>query len=182
MVAIAAAALISGMTPSSASGAISRILPGIADGGAGSHADVTSIMPAARTKKPVVAVSRTKRLDPNGTSVRVAGRGFDPAKGIYVAFCVAPKPGLPPTPCGGGMDTTGATNLAHWISSNPPPYGVDLAEPFGRGGTFSVRLRVSSTIGDVDCRAVVCGIATRADHTRTSDRSQDTFVPVTFAH
>jgi hypothetical protein len=126
-------------------------------------------------------VSRTSGLDPAGTRVTVTGRGFDPTKGIYVALCVKPAKGQAPTPCGGGADTTGSSSASAWISSNPPPYGRDLAIPYGSGGSFRVTLDISAAIGSIDCRSTPCVIATRADHTRSSDRSQDVFVPVSFA-
>ncbi|MFA7265289.1 MAG: hypothetical protein WC054_03155 [Candidatus Nanopelagicales bacterium] len=117
----------------------------------------------------------------DGETVRVSGSGFDTTKGIYVAFCVKPPAGQAPSPCGGGADTNGDSGSSEWISSNPPPYGKSLAKPYGAGGTFSVSVRVSSKIGSVDCRVSTCVIATRADHTRSSDRSQDVFIPIRFA-
>ena len=67
-----------------------------------------------------------------------------------------------------------------WISSNPPPYGRDLAIPYSKGGRFSVTLTVNSQIGDIDCRRISCAIVTRADHTKSSIRTSDLFIPVTF--
>lgn len=139
----------------------------------------------ATAPAPTISADPTVRVSP-GTEVtgaatlRVAGSGFDPAKGIYVAFCAEPLQGEPPTPCGGGADTTGESAASAWISSNPPPYGKDLATPYGDDGSFEVDIPVAPRIGDIDCRTQVCGIATRADHTRSSDRSQDVFVPITF--
>ena len=42
-------------------------------------------------------------------------------------------------------------------------------------------LSVSARIGEFDCREVRCAVVTRADHTRSEDRSQDVRVPVSFA-
>jgi hypothetical protein len=89
--------------------------------------------------------------------------------------------GAAPSPCGGGADTTGSTGASHWISSDPPSYGEGLAVPYGAGGTFRVSLTVTTRIGDVDCTVRRCVVASRADHTRTADRSQDVRVPITFA-
>lgn len=112
----------------------------------------------------------------------MTGSGYDELKGIYVAFCVDNGPGEVPTPCGGGVDTAGASGSSQWISSNPPPYGEGLAIPYTSGGAFTVQLAVSATINDsVDCRHVACAVVTRADHTRPQDRSQDVEVPVTFS-
>ena len=114
------------------------------------------------------------------TVLTVSGTGFDDNKGIYIAYCLEPAPGEPPTPCGGGVDTSGESGLSSWISSNPPPYGKELAQPFGPGGAFTVEIAVGPRIGDIDCREQICGIATRADHTRSTDRSQDVFIPIEF--
>jgi hypothetical protein len=130
---------------------------------------------------PSISVSRTTDLDPAGTQVTVRGSGFDTSKGIYVAFCVTPPRGAAPSPCGGGIDMDGSSGGSVWISDDPPPYGVGLAQPYGSGGSFEVAIRVTAAIGDVDCRTTSCAVVTRADHTRNSDRSQDVIVPVTFA-
>ena len=137
----------------------------------------------AQASGPVLEVDRVEQLDPNGDVVRVRGSGFDMGVGIYVALCVIDgiEADAPPTPCGGGADVEGTGGASIWISDTPPPYGVGLALPYGPGGTFDVELAVSARIGDVDCRERACGVVTRADHLRRSDRSQDVVVPVTFA-
>ena len=128
----------------------------------------------------VLTVTTTTALDPAGATVTVTGRGYDRTVGIYVALCVTPQAGKPPSPCGGGVNMTGANPASAWISSNPPPYGQKLATPFSKGGRFKARMSVSSTIGTVDCRAVSCSIVTRADHLHSGDRRFDVVVPVTF--
>ncbi|SCL61718.1 hypothetical protein GA0070617_4743 [Micromonospora yangpuensis] len=127
------------------------------------------------TATPSTGIART------GTTVTVTGSGYDVDKGVYVAFCVDNGAGKVPSPCGGGADTTGSLGASHWISSNPPSYAEGLTEPYGAGGTFRVTLKVTPAIGDVDCTTRRCVVATRADHTRPADRSQDVRVPVTFA-
>ncbi|NHC12744.1 hypothetical protein [Motilibacter deserti] len=128
-----------------------------------------------------LTVSQADGLDPAGQQVTVTGNGYDEEKGVYVAFCVVPEPGLPPSPCGGGVDTTGASGASQWVSSDPPDYGKTLARPFSPGGAFSVTLTVSRQISeDVDCTVTRCAVVTRADHTRSSDRTQDVVVPVSF--
>lgn len=129
----------------------------------------------------VLQASRTADLDPAGERIVVSGHGFDVHKGIYVAFCAVPPPGTAPGPCGGGEDRAGATGASAWISSNPPPYGVGVATPYGPGGTFTVELSIQPVINaTTDCRRIRCAIATRNDHTRSSDRSQDLLLPVAF--
>ena len=140
-----------------------------------------AVLAAVLLAAPAIEVSRTSGLRPGGDTVVVTGRGFDAEKGVYVAFCVDRGPGERPTPCGGGADTSGTGGGSRWVSSDPPPYGRGLAVPYGPEGTFRVELAVSARIGEHDCREVRCAVVTRADHTRTDDRTQDTRVPVTFA-
>jgi hypothetical protein len=121
-------------------------------------------------------------LDPTGATVRVSGTGYDPTLGVYVALCVDQGPGVVPSPCVGGADLEGGAGSSAWISSNPPPYGQGLATPFGPGGTFEVDLRLVARDEFVDCLAgaVRCVVATRADHTASTNRSADVTVPVAF--
>ncbi|MEU4590733.1 neocarzinostatin apoprotein domain-containing protein [Micromonospora aurantiaca (nom. illeg.)] len=128
-----------------------------------------------------LTVTPSTGLSRSGATVSVSGRGYDVDKGIYVAYCVDNGPGVAATPCGGGADTTGSLGASQWISSNPPAYAEGLPKPYGPGGSFSVTVKVTPTIGDVDCTVRRCAVVTRADHTRASDRSQDVRVPVTFA-
>ncbi|TDC61701.1 hypothetical protein E1200_28445 [Actinomadura sp. GC306] len=128
-----------------------------------------------------LTVSQVDGLPAEGATVQVKGSGFDPGKGIYVALCRDNGPDKPPSPCGGGADTSGNAGASQWVSSNPPPYGKNLAVPYGPGGTFDVRIRVGADLSDrVDCTEVRCAVVSRADHTRGSDRSQDVKVPVAF--
>jgi hypothetical protein len=127
-------------------------------------------------------VSATEDLGAKGATLTVTGHGYDTFKGIYVAFCKEPKANRVPTPCGGGATTEGSTGASQWISSNPPPYGRGLTIPYGPDGSFTTTLHVEAQLTkQVDCRDVQCVVITRNDHTRSADRSQDVFVPVTFA-
>jgi hypothetical protein len=80
------------------------------------------------------------------------------------------------------VDTSGSGGGSAWISSNPPSYGTGLVTPYGPGGSFTVTLSVVARdpVTGTDCTRVVCSVVTRADHTRTADRSQDTRVRLTF--
>ncbi|MFD0684307.1 hypothetical protein [Actinomadura fibrosa] len=128
-----------------------------------------------------LTVSQADGLPEKGATVRVKGAKYDTGKGIYIALCKDNGPGKTPSPCGGGADTSGRTGASQWISSNPPPYGKGLAVPYGPGGTFDVTLTIGPALsGSADCFTTRCAVVTRADHTRTSDRSQDVRVPVTF--
>ena len=112
--------------------------------------------------------------------ITVTGKRFDESVGIYLAICVVPKKGLPPTPCGGGVNKSGVGEGSFWISSNPPPYGIGLADPFKPGGRFSYKIRMSKKIGKFDCKKVRCAVTVRADHLRSQDRSFDLYLPITF--
>ncbi|GAB2854168.1 hypothetical protein GCM10022221_62210 [Actinocorallia aurea] len=126
-----------------------------------------------------LTVSTTTVAD--GQTITITGEDYDTSKGIYVAFCKDLGDGRAPTPCGGGADTSGLGGGSHWISDDPPPYGKDLAEKYGRNGSFEVRIKVAAKIGeDVDCTVDLCSVVTRADHTRTEDRTADVRVPLTF--
>lgn len=129
-----------------------------------------------------VVVSQTEGLDPAGTAITVTGTGFDVEQGIYVSVCVDNGPGELPTPCLGGVDTTGASGSSQWISSNPPPYAEGLTIPYGPGGSFEVTVFAvgSDPKTGVDCTVVVCSLVTRSDHTAPDDRSQDTRTPLSF--
>lgn len=136
-----------------------------------------------------IVVSKSEGLDPAGETITIHGEGFDLSKGIYVVLCVDKGAGQQPTPCLGGVDMEGAGGSSAWISSNPPSYGEGLATPFteaGGKGSFDVQLTVSAKDQFTDCLDTAtapngCVVGTRADHTRTGDRSADVLVPVTFA-
>ena len=114
------------------------------------------------------------------SKVTVVGKGFDETIGIYLAYCVLPKKGQAPTPCGGGADIQGVKEASFWISSNPPAYGVGLAIPFQAGGRFKEQLAVTKKIGKFDCTKVKCAITVRSDHLHEGDRTHDLFIPITF--
>jgi hypothetical protein len=153
--------------------------------GDGIPAPITTLSPDGRVATDgtrTLAVSRARGVEPGGEAIRVDGLGYDEEKGIYLAFCVVPPPNAPPTPCGGGVDLDGASESSVWISSHPPSYGRGLAVPYGPGGSFGVTLAISAAINaSIDCRVIQCAIVSRNDHTRSSDRSQDVFVPISFA-
>ena len=114
----------------------------------------------------------------SGSEITVSGNHFDETVGIYLAFCVVPKNGQVPSPCGGGINKAGLGTSSFWISSNPPPYGVGLADEYLPGGRFTHKVKISRNIGKFDCRKVKCAITVRADHLRAEDRSYDIFIPI----
>ena len=140
------------------------------------QAAVTSVKASDGAILQVSKVSAIK----SGDLLTITGTYFDETVGIYVAMCkVVPKIELP-TPCGGGMDKTGATKSSIWISSNAPSYGTGLARSYQAGGRFKVTLKVSPLIGKIDCRKIACAIYVRADHLRTEDRTRDMYIPLAF--
>lgn len=114
------------------------------------------------------------------TEILVTGKGFDETVGIYLAYCVVPAKGESPTPCGGGVNKAGIGDASYWISSNPPPYGIGLAQPFKPGGRFAYKVLVSKKIGAIDCTKVQCAITVRSDHLHEGDRTHDIFLPISF--
>lgn len=125
-------------------------------------------------------LSIDKKVLTKSQVMTVTGKGFDETVGIYLAYCVLPKPGSVPTPCGGGVNKAGIGDSSYWISSNPPPYGVGLAVPYLPGGRFTKQLEVSTRIGKYDCRKTKCGVVVRSDHLHEGDRTHDIFIPISF--
>jgi hypothetical protein len=119
-------------------------------------------------------------LSKKAQTITVVGKNFDETIGIYLAYCVIPKPGMSPTPCGGGANKAGVGGASVWISSNPPPYGEGLAIAFKGGGRFSEKLSITKMIGKSDCTKVKCAITVRSDHLHEGDRSNDLFIPISF--
>ena len=129
----------------------------------------------------ISAQARDITVDKNGQAqIVITGKGFDETVGIYLAYCLMPKSGAAPTPCGGGVNKSGIGDASFWISSNAPPYAANLAEPFRAGGRFTKSVGVSEKIGKIDCRKSKCALTVRSDHLREGDRSRDLFIPVTF--
>lgn len=144
---------------------------------------LASASATARTDATIgdITVTPTSGLPEEGAVVTVTGTGFDTAAGIYVAVCVDNGPGVKPSPCIGGIDTTGAGG-ATWISDTPPSYAEGLTQPYGPGGSFTLDLPVPMVdpVTGTDCRVVTCAVTTRYDHTRGEDRGADNVVPLTF--
>ena len=144
----------------------------------------SSAVPATTTSvavnRPKLSVSQTTNLNPSGTSVTVRGTGFDVSKGVYVIVCSQAAPG-PQATCIGGVNIDGSSSSSVWVSSNPPNYAVGLTTPFQPDGSFIVELVIVGKSGALDCTAIKCGVVTRSDHLRYTDRTQDVFVPISFS-
>ncbi len=157
----------------SAAATTTTIAPALAAPLASVADDHLSISGGGKTLS-AAAVRRLRR----GDRLRVDGRGFDQARGVYIAVCAVPaSPALPPGPC-----ASGSAGRSAWVSSNPPDYGTNLAVPYAEGGAFSVTLTLDPVVdAEHDCAAIACAIATRNDDTNPDDRSQDLLLPVSFA-
>ena len=131
--------------------------------------------------RPKLSVSQTTNLNPSGTSVTVRGTGFDVSKGVYVIVCSQAAPG-PQATCIGGVNLDGSSSSSVWVSSNPPNYAVGLTTPFQPDGSFTIELEIVAKSGALDCTAIRCGVVTRSDHLRYTDRTQDVFVPISFTN
>ncbi len=161
----------------------------LAVGGSLGVAETATAATASGPEGQTITVSKVEGLDPAGETVTVHGEGFDLATGIYVVVCVNTGAGQQPTPCLGGVDMEGSAGASAWISSNPPSYGEGLAQPFEEvdgKGSFDVQLTVAGSDEFTDCLDPAqapngCVVGTRADHTRTADRSADVVIPITFA-
>jgi hypothetical protein len=128
-----------------------------------------------------ISISKsTLEVSKKAQTVTVTGKGFDETIGIYLAYCVVPKSGAAPTPCGGGANKAGIAGTSIWISSNAPPYGDGLAIAFKGGGRFSEKLSITKMIGKFDCTKVKCAVTVRSDHLHEGDRTNDLFIPINF--
>ena len=145
---------------------------------AGSGVPTSTIGTASR---PKLSVSQVNNLNPNGTTVTVRGTGYDVNKGVYVIVCTQAAPG-PQATCIGGVNIDGSSASSVWVSSNPPNYAIGLTTPFSPDGSFTVDLVVVAKSGALDCTVLKCGVVTRSDHLRYTDRTQDVFVPITFSN
>ena len=149
--------------------------------GAVSSSAVLTTTTSVVVNRPKLSVSQTTNLNPSGTSVTVRGTGFDVSKGVYVIVCSQAAPG-PQATCIGGVNIDGSSSSSVWVSSNPPNYAVGLTTPFQPDGSFIVDLVIVAKSGALDCTAIRCGVVTRSDHLRYTDRTQDVFVPITFTN
>lgn len=150
-------------------------------------ATITIAAPAsAKSSKKTIKGPTGQTLTVGATSVRdgqevaVSGKKYNTNIGIYLAFCVVNTKGEVPSPCGGGVNTSGSSTGSIWISSNPPEYGKTLAVPFSKSGSFKQKITVSRFIETFDCAVVKCAIVTRADHTESTNRTADVIAVMKF--
>jgi hypothetical protein len=153
------------------------------DDGRDRHLEIHSVEPGGSVD--------TSALAPGDRFV-VSGTGYDPARGIYVAICAIPDdPAVKPGPCLGGVPADEAVEVPEGTIQFAPSNWIndDWAwRLFGArsyddpaSGTFTAYLEVPATADEkVDCREVACALYTRNDHTASSDRVQDVYIPLGF--
>ncbi|RIV39117.1 HtaA domain-containing protein [Micromonospora radicis] len=126
---------------------------------------------------PTVTVNPSAALDTEGATVTVTGSGFDPdangGVGVYVAF--GPK---------GDNHWTNSRPYkpVKWVHKNASSSAAQVK--LDADGSFSTTLDLVPSYIDgngdpVDCTVTQCYVLTFAAHA-SSDRSQDTFTPITF--
>lgn len=143
---------------------------------------LTSKVTVHGAKGQTLSTSKAKQLA-SGEKVTVSGRNYNTKIGIYVAFCQVPVKGVRPSNCFGGINLTGNLPGSIWISSNVPWYeaaAAKIAKPYGKNGSFSVKLTVAQKFDGTDCKVVRCAVVTRADHNNSKNRNADVWIPVTF--
>ncbi len=106
----------------------------------GGHRDKAGLEPGGGEEGQKLTVTTVNHLATQNQTLKITGSGYDEEKGICVALCVDNGEGELPTPCIGGVDTSGESHSSAWISSNPPDYGEQLAVPYDEGGSFEVEL------------------------------------------
>lgn len=136
-----------------------------------------------KTYRLALAVSHPTITPSKPTTI--AGQGYNPGQGIFVALCAIPAGVNPrdpatfttrPTPC---LGPRGAGNTSHRIANGATG---EHTSPYGPNGSFLVQLNLQPKIADgVECDVdVKCAIVTRADFTATNTRTWDLYVPVRF--
>ena len=118
-----------------------------------------------------------------GATLKVAGRGFDTATGIYLAICHADgKAPASLKDCVGGAIPGGNTTKSWAHVSNKAPADGATVLPWGAGGSFSVGLALpaSDSASDaLDCAKVPCAVYTASDQGRGT--AENLSVPLVYA-
>ena len=131
---------------------------------------------------PALNVTPATGADPSGQTFQVAGSGFSATAngglGVYVAF--GPHPAYNPSDW---FNNIGHYQAAVWV--HPGGTGTATNKNMNANGTFSFTLTnangspMTASYGSTNCQAIQCGLVTMAAHGST-DRSQDSFTPVSF--
>lgn len=107
-------------------------------------------------------------LNPDGAVIHGGFSTFPSKSGLYIQQCEAPAiVGARPTNC---------IDLA-WVSNSGSTNSI---LPTG-DISFTLKSKFNGKVSVVDCSLVQCGLFFRLDHLATSDTSEDTYKPITFA-
>ncbi|WP_295626603.1 neocarzinostatin apoprotein domain-containing protein [uncultured Corynebacterium sp.] len=132
---------------------------------AGQGTSGASVASGTSTSGASVSLDKATGLNPSGDSIRVRGTGFSTSgHGIYVGIAQQDQ-----------FNTTDSSTFGEdtvWVSTSRGTLSPD--------GSFDVTVPVSAKFGSADCLVNHCAIYTFAAH-GSSDRSQDTATPVSFA-
>ncbi len=127
----------------------------------GSLGSLGSSDPGPETPAPQVTVSKSADISRGGETITVTGSGFSGAgDGIYVGLVQD--------------DKFSVTDAAAWMTTKWLR-STDIV-----GGSWSAAIDVEAVKAGSDCLVNACSIYTIAAH-GSSDRSQDTRTPITFA-
>ncbi len=132
---------------------------------------------------PAVNVTPSTGANPSGQTFAIAGSGFSATAngglGVYVAF--GPDPALHPSDW---FNNISHYQAAVWV--HPGGTGTSTNKNMNANGTFNFTLTnadgspLTASYGSTNCQQIQCGVVTMAAHGST-DRSQDSFRPVTFS-
>lgn len=125
-----------------------------------------------------VTVSKTLDLVADGETVSVTLANLPQGKGVYVLQCAAPSvAGERPTLCNSATQKWVTTSLP---VGTPGVVAPGAPVPLSVAAAFTYTNRATGQSSVVDCTTSQCGVFVRLDHFFTTDRSLDTFVPISF--
>jgi hypothetical protein len=107
-------------------------------------------------------------LDPAGAVITGGITNFPTKTGLYISQCTKAK----------SVDTLpeNCIDLA-WVTANGGQGAVSAKDPI----SFTLKSKYSTATNSVDCSVEKCGVFFRYDRAALADRSEDTFLDITFA-
>lgn len=120
-------------------------------------------------------LSHSNNLNRAGETLTVNINGLPDEQGLYILECVVPASAdARPNVCVGQQSTIWTSKSAVMLGYGATAFTGSVSIPVTR--TFTA---ANSTF--VNCDEVSCGVFVRKDHTAPTDRSADTFLPISFA-
>lgn len=130
----------------------------------------TSIAGAAHAEGLTTSLSKSTGLSREGETITLNIEGVPAGQGVYILQCVAPTvAGERPTTCVGQSKTI-------WASTISTPG----AQPLNPTMNLTADRQIVSGANTIDCSVSSCGIFIRRDHNSPTDKSLDTFLPISF--